>query len=236
MIGATTDLVNQNKRTFTYGWLSFVIIPAGLLAIGLVLFVTIQPVQVLPRMELAPGFTFIDENGEQVTSEDMRGKFALYTFGYSGCSAPCSDPNLAMRQIQDALPEIDTQGIPVQLVTISFDAKHDDPQQLRAYAARLGADQSTWRFLTGDPTRLKNAIGGGFGVYYNQNDDNSLVFDPVFVLVDGNGIVRARYRTAAPEPETIGKHLELAATEVRNSQGAGRLAYEAAHLFLCYAQ
>jgi protein SCO1/2 len=236
-MGATTDLVNQNARTVPpYRWLPFVIIPAGLLAIGLVLFVTLQPVQVLPRMELAPGYTLVDQHGNQVTSEDMRGQFTIYTFGYSGCLAPCVDPNLAMSEIQAALPAIDTKGVPVRLVTISFDAEHDGSEKLAAYAARLGADDSVWRFLTGGPARLKNAIGGGFGVYYQRNNDGSFIFDPMFVLVDGNGIVRARYRTATPEIETIARHLELAATEVQNSQGAGRLAYEAAHLFLCYAQ
>ncbi len=236
MMGATTELVNPNPPIFTYRWLLLIVIPAALLAIGLILFVTIQPVQVLPRMELAPGYTLTDANGKQATSEDMRGQFTLYTFGYSGCVAPCQDPNLAMKQIQDALPGINTQGIPVRLVTMSIDEKHDSPEQLRAYAARLGADASTWRFLTGDPTRLKNTIGGGFSVFYQQESDGSFTFAPMFVLVDGNGIVRARYRTAAPEIATISKHLELMATEVRNSQGAGRLAYEAAHLFLCYAQ
>lgn len=235
-MGATTDLVSQTSQKPTYHWLWFLVISAALLAIGLVLFITIQPVQVLPRMELAPGYSFIDQHGAQVTSEDMRGQFTLYTFGYSGCISPCNDPNLAMREIQAALPGIDTQGLPVQLVTISFDAERDTPEGLAAYASRLGADDSQWRFLTGDATRLKNTIGGGFGVYYQQNPDGGFTFDPMFVLVDGAGIVRARYRTATPDIATIARHLELAAAEVRNSEGAGRLAYEAAHLFLCYAQ
>jgi hypothetical protein len=34
----------------------------------------------------------------------------------------------------------------------------------------------------------------------------------------------------------VARHLEVVATEAANSSGPSKLAYEAAHLFLCYAQ
>jgi protein SCO1/2 len=58
----------------------------------------------------------------------------------------------------------------------------------------------------------------------------------MFVLVDGAGIIRARYRTATPALEMLQRDIELLATEAYNSQGVLRYAYEAAHLFLCYPQ
>jgi protein SCO1/2 len=124
------------------------------------------------------------------------------------------------------------------LVTISFDPAHDTPEVLRAYAQAVGADPARWRFATGDPARLKHIIGGGFEVYYAPNDDGSYTFDPAFVLVDGWGIIRAEYhyRTLVPDTERMLRHIGVIAEEVRNSKGAARVAYEAAHLFLCYAQ
>ncbi|HXF61007.1 MAG TPA: hypothetical protein VNK95_05280, partial [Caldilineaceae bacterium] len=96
------------------------------------------------------------------------------------------------------------------------------------------AGSDRWRFITGKPEQLKTVIGGGFGVYYNRNDDGSYTFDPVFVLVDGWGIQRAVYRTPTPDPAILARDVGLLVREAQNSRGINRYAYEAAHLFLCY--
>ena len=67
-----------------------------------------------------------------------------------------------------------------------------------------------------------------------QQEDGTFKFDPAFILVDGWGIMRAEYRTAAPEVDLIMRDIDLVTTEARNSTGAARYAYEAAHLFVCY--
>jgi protein SCO1/2 len=236
MMGVTTSNPDRIKQGFSFHWWYLIVAVLAVALAGLLIFVTLQPVQVLPRMELAPGFTLIDQNGERVTSEDMRGKLTIYNFTYTHCGDGCPHTSTVMKDLQEALSEVDTRGIPVQFVTISFDPERDTPARLREYAAEVGADGTTWRLLSGDPTRLKNAIGGGFSTYYSQNEDGSFTFDPRFVLVDGNGIVRSHYRTATPDLSMMARHLEVVATEAANSSGPSKLAYEAAHLFLCYAQ
>lgn len=236
MMSVSTSHPDRIDHGFTFHWWYLVVAVLAVVLAGLLVFITLQPVQVLPRMELAPGFTLIDRNGERVTSEDMRGKLTIYNFTYTHCGDGCPKTSAVMKEMQELLHEVETQGIPVQFVTISFDPERDTPERLSEYAQEVGADETTWRILTGEPTRLKNAIGGGFGVYYSQNDDASFTFDPRFVLVDGNGIVRSHYRTATPDLAMMARHLEVVATEAANSNGATKLAYEAAHLFLCYAQ
>ena len=209
-----------------------------LAAFGLVAFVTFQPIQVLPRVQLAPGFSLIDQDGNQLTNEDLRGHFVVYNFTYSGCRAPdCPQNDLILREVQQRLGELDSVETPISLVTISFDPEHDTPEVLQAYAQSLDADTEQWHFVTGDPTMLKAIIGGGFEVYYNQEEDGSWTFSPTMVLVDGWGIVRAIYhtRTVTPDPDRILRHFEVLEEEVRNSKGVARIGYEAAHLFLCYA-
>ncbi len=139
-----------------------------------------------------------------------------------------------MRDVQEMVDGMDTGGIPFQQVTLSFDPERDTPERLLSYAESVGADRSSWHFATGDPTRLKNAIGGGFGAYYTQEEDGAFKFDPMFVLVDGWGIIRAKYRTGEPDLATIERDIGMIVEEANNSEGASRVAYEAAHLFLCY--
>jgi len=193
-----------------------------------------QPIQVLPRISLSPGFALTDQDGKRLTNEDLRGHLVLYNFTYTNCVAPCPPTSAALRAVQQQLSQINTRGVPVDLVTISFDPIRDQPAQLRAYATKLGADTTNWHFVSGTPLQLKNVIGGGFGAFYQARADGAFTFDPQFVLVDGVGIIRAKYRTSALEPTIIQRDIELITAEARNSKGAAKFAYEAAHLFLCY--
>ncbi len=236
MIGKHLSATRRSRPpAMSWRWLGVGTVIA--LAVGVFAFATLQPVKVLPRMQLAPGFALTDQDGATVTNESLRGHIVLYTFGFARCDDRCAILNTTMRQVQNGLGDLDLAGVPVKLITISFDAEHDTPAVLADYARAVGADPTIWRFLTGDAIRLKHVLGGGFEVYYAPDDKGGFRFDPALVLVDWAGIVRAKYdlRTAAPEPERILEHIALLAKEARSSSGPARLAYEAAHLFLCYA-
>jgi protein SCO1/2 len=224
----------QPKRfSFKHGawlWIALALIPI----VAVLAFAILQPVKVRPRMGLAPGYVFTDTKGGEVTSEDMRGKLVFYNFTYAGCGDGCPQTTKTMAEIQKLVRGLDTGGLPVEFVTISFDPDRDTPQRLDTLAASVGADTSNWRFVTGPAERLKNVIGGGFSVFYQPDGAGGFTFDPTIVMVDGNGIVRGVYERTMPDMTTVARDVGLLATEVKNSTGPGKLVYEAAHLFLCY--
>ncbi|HNN12776.1 MAG TPA: SCO family protein [Anaerolineales bacterium] len=201
-------------------------------------FKVFQPIQVLPRMQLAPAYSLLDQNNEPFTSEATRGQFTIYTFTYTHCAEPCYNINETIQEVQSRLNEVQLDGIPVSFVTVSIDPDRDTPEVLNTYANSIGADTNVWTFATTtNKTLLKTIIGSGFETYYEEKGDGNFTFDPAFVLVDGWGIVRAEYRysTEVSNADRILRHLGVLADEVRNSKGTTKLAYEAAHLFLCYA-
>lgn len=221
------------KRYLLYGAYGFL----GFLVLGAIAFKVFQPVQVVPRIRLAPGFSLITHKGERLTNEDLRGQFVVYNFIYTGCPEPCNGLNTTMKDIQSRLNQIELGDIPVKFVTISFDPENDTSEVLTAYAEDQGANPDKWIFAsTENQTKLKTIIGGGFEAYYEENQDGTFAFDPKFVLVDGWGIIRGeyRYQTMTPDSDRILRHIGVLAEEVINSQGAATLAYEAAHYFLCY--
>jgi len=202
--------------------------------IGALAFAIFRPIQVLPRITLSPGLSLVDQNNARLTNEDLRGRIVLYNFIYTNCPAPCPQSNEPMQTMQARVRESGATDIPISLVTISFDPARDTSEKLRAFADQVGADATQWRIATGDAMRLKYALGGGFNLYYNPNADGTFTFDPLFVLVDGWGIIRAYYKTATPSVDRVTRDIRLLQDEARNSTGAARYAYEAAHLFLCY--
>jgi protein SCO1/2 len=221
------------KRSLLYGLYSL----GALLVLGAISFKVFQPVQVVPRIRLAPGFRLIDQNGERLTNEDLRGRFVLFNFSYTRCPDPCYNLDQTMHEIQDRIDEAKLGDIPMTFVTLSFDPEFDTPTIMKEYADALGADSDQWKFATSEEaTLLKYIIGGGFEAYYNQKKDGSFEMSPKFVLVDGWGIIRGeyRYQTLTPDSDRILRHIGVLAEEVKNSEGAATLAYEAAHFFLCY--
>jgi protein SCO1/2 len=202
-------------------------------------FIIRKPIKVLPRVRLAPGYILTNQDGELMNNEQFRGKLTLYNFTYTRCQPPsCRQYDYMMKEIQDRIGEVETYDLPVEFVTITFDPEHDTPEYLKEYAENLGADTSTWHFLTSDdPKQIRRVIGTGFQSYYKENAPGDFEFIPTMALVDGWGIVRGTYngRFYPADPDRILRHFNVVASEAAFSKGANKLGYEAAHLFLCFA-
>lgn len=235
MKSLTTETTVRKRPFFPKIALVWRILFAIMLVITLLLggFTTLKPVVVLPRITLAPGFNLQDQNGAQISNEHLRGGIALYNFTYSNCTDECPQTTPLMAEVQDQVAQLDTGGIPVHLVTMSIDPDVDSVEKMAAYADQYNADPDIWHFVTGSPVQLKSVIGGGFSTYYTKKD-GEVKFDPAFMLVDGNGILRAEYRTATPDSDILLRDINLLVEEAHNGTGPQKLAYEAAHLFLCY--
>jgi len=216
------------------------VIAAGAFAVlvtaGVMAFTILEPIQVLPRIRLAPGFALTDQTGATVTSEDLRGSVVLYTFTYGGCTEPCDAPESTMAEIAERIGEVDLGETEMRFVTLSFDPARDDPDALAARAQKFGADGHTWTYATAAEDQVRNIIGTGFKTWFEDRGDGTFSFDPTLILVDGWGIIRGeyRYQTLADDADRILRHIGILGEELRNSHGPNSLAYEAAHFFLCY--
>ena len=228
--GAERHSLNSRKLIWWIG------IPGALLVLGVMAFAIFEPIQVLPRIRLSPGYLLEDQAGESFTSEDVRGDIVLYTFRHSGCGDECAGLDQTMIDVRNRLGEVDMGDTDFRLVTISFDPATDTTEVLTAEADAFGADGVQWRFATGEEEHLANVVKAGFRVWYEEQDDGSFSFDPTLVLVDGWGVIRGEYeyQTIKSDADKIIHHLDILTEEIRNANGAVGLAYEAAHLFLCY--
>ena len=119
----------------------------GLLVLSAIAFKVFQPVQVVPRIRLALGFSAIDQDGQRLTNEDLSGHFVLYNFSYTRCSEHCANLNQTLQEIQSRMDEAELGDIPMTFVTISFDPEYDTPEVLGAYAESLGGLQSNGNLL-----------------------------------------------------------------------------------------
>ena len=100
----------------------------------------------------------VDQNGNTITLESLKGKPMVVDFIYTSCPGPClmetaKFANVALRLGNDL-------GSKVTLVSITVDPEHDGPKQLLDYSHQQGADEKGWYFLTGGPADVDKALAG----------------------------------------------------------------------------
>lgn len=217
-------------------WAKRTLAGLAVVLVSVLAFAVFEPIQVLPRIRLAPGFAMIDQTGEAFTSEDARGAVTLYTFTHGACGEECADTTRTLAEIASRVPgEVDLAAVDLRMVSVSFDAD-SDLEHLADLAEASGADGDLWRWAALAPEHVSTVVGSGFRVYVDELADGEFEFDQTFVLVDGWGVIRGEYQyaTLASDADRIIRHIGVLEEEIRNSHGVASFAYEAAHLFLCY--
>lgn len=181
--------------------------------------------RVLPRLRIAPGFGLQDTAGQTVSSDSLRGQTLLVTFGPAHCDDPCREWS---QLVASAMRERDTVER-VQLVWIV--AEPATSEQLAQLQASLIPTSVRWRVLGTEDARQLELVLAGFRVPRVLSTAGSSV-EPILIIVDPTGIVRAEYRVA-PQPSTLAADITALEREIRESRGLRRYWYEAAHLFTC---
>jgi protein SCO1/2 len=197
-------------------------------------FAIFEPIQVLPRIRLSPGFAFIDQNRGAFTSDDGRGALTLYAFAPADCGPRCADMHQTMKEVGEQVAHIDLGGVEFRRITVALDTS--DPEDLSVAASESGADGSSWRWVGAQPAHLRDVVGRGFRVYYEVSGAGEVDFYATYVIVDGEGVIRGEYSyaTIASDAQRLSRHIGLLGKEIRNAEGSTALLYEAAHVFLCY--
>ena len=85
----------------------------------------------LPPVRLNGEFTLTDQNDQNFSSDQLRGKYTLLMFGYTHCTDICPTALRDALQIKNMLGD----KIPVQVVLITLDPERDTPAVLANYAS-----------------------------------------------------------------------------------------------------
>lgn len=153
-----------------------------------------RDVEQLPVIRAVPEFSLTDQNGQTVTNADLRGKIWIADFIFTRCKGPCPLMTARMLEMQKAL----TKTPEVKLVSVTVDPEYDTPEVLKAYAEANFADPERWKFLTGDKAVIEKLVTEGFMQHLTE-ENGEPVHGTMFLIVDGNGMVRSARMLEDPE-------------------------------------
>jgi protein SCO1 len=142
----------------------------------------------------------VDQNGNTVSLESLKGKPMVVDFIYTTCPGPClmetaKFANVALRLGNDL-------GSKVTLVSITVDPEHDGPKQLLAYSHQQGADEKGWYFLTGGPADVDKALAG-FKLARQIQPDGSVGHLIAMMLIGPDGRIVREYNGEAVRAQDI---------------------------------
>lgn len=141
-----------------------------------------------------PNFAFTDQDGEQFSSESLKGKIYVADFFFTSCGNPTLCPRMSaeMQRVQEVYK--DEEGI--KLISFTVDPVKDTPEVLKEYAQRYDARLDQWHFLTGNKKDIYSLAYEGFKV--SAMEENVTILPDFlhaikFILVDQQGRVRGYY-------------------------------------------
>lgn len=137
-------------------------------------------------------FTFINQDGNQVTQQDVLGKVYVVEYFFTTCPGICPKMNTNMKKIYEEYKEEPD----FLILSHTCDPDNDHPAKLRQYADSLKVDTKKWVFLTGKKDSLYNTARVSYLLddpkNNAQNIDEQFLHTQFFALVDKNGNVRKK--------------------------------------------
>ncbi|WP_025132058.1 SCO family protein [Pseudomonas sp. PH1b] len=122
--------------------------PTALIDAGIIL---------LPQSRTLPAVKMLDQDGQPVVIDELKGKWSLLFFGYTFCPDICPTTLAQLRQIKSELPKESVDKL--QVILVSVDPNRDTPQQLKQY---LGYFDKDFKGLTAssveDLQKIANAV------------------------------------------------------------------------------
>jgi protein SCO1/2 len=163
------------------------------LSLALVLLAACAPKPDLPKLYPVPPTTLVNERGERVSLDTLKGNVVVYDFIFTSCRGTCPIMTNNMR----ALTPLVDKDAPVRFVSISVDPAHDTPAVLSQYAARVRNDPR-WTFLTGDRHIIVDLSVKGFKLTAGDPmpGGEPLLHSSKFAVADKQGIIRGYYDAA----------------------------------------
>jgi protein SCO1/2 len=152
------------------------------------------PVADVPVWGTLPEFDLVNQDAEPYGTQQLEGRPWIADFIFTHCPGRCPMLTREMSRLQTELRGRGWDD--VMLVSISVDPESDTPDALAAYAAKHGAKQDGWQFLTGTRDGIWSLSVDGFKLAVAEIEDTGqgpIVHSNRFVLADGQRQIRGYY-------------------------------------------
>lgn len=143
------------------------------------------------RYHTIPAFKLVNEKGDTLSSDQLKGKIYVTDFFFTSCPGICPKMTNQLKRVQESF----LGNKDIKIVSISVDPIHDTPEELTKYAKLNGANPEQWYFFTGNKDTIYTLAQQGFYLSAGEEKGSSEAFvhSDKLVLVDKEGRIRGYY-------------------------------------------
>ncbi len=147
----------------------------------------------IPPVSFVKSFSFTNQDGKEVTGNDVAGKVYVAEYFFTHCEGICPMMNNNMKLVYEQFRN-DTNFL---ILSHTSDPDRDSVGQMKKYADSMGVDTRQWIFLTGAKQSLYNMARDSYTIDDPANNlksiDDQFIHSQFWALVDKNGDVRKIY-------------------------------------------
>ncbi len=146
-----------------------------------------------------PDFSLVNQQGDSVSWDDLRGKVVVADFFFTNCPTICPRLTTNMRWVEQSMNNSRRVGDKtpefIHFLSFSIDPERDSVPRLKQWADRFQVNPGQWWLLTGNKKEIYDlAINEmKIGVVDGEGVDTSFIHTDHFVLIDSNRHVRGYY-------------------------------------------
>ncbi|MEX2565710.1 MAG: SCO family protein [Cyclobacteriaceae bacterium] len=141
--------------------------------------------------KIAP-FELINQDGERVNNETVKGKVYVADFFFTSCPTICPIMKKEMLRVYEKFNNTPD----FKILSHTIDPEYDSVALLKDFSLRLGVENSnTWNFLTGDQEHIFELGQTSYltTAMENKDEPGGFLHSGAFVLVDQMGRIRGVY-------------------------------------------
>lgn len=140
-----------------------------------------------------PDFSFVNQDGDTLTQQDVAGKIYVADFFFSTCPTICPLMKTQMLRIHEKYKDNDS----LVILSHSINPRYDTPEVLKLYKEKLGVTSSQWQFLTGAQTDVYKLAQNSYLTSALEDssavEEGGFIHSGAFVLIDKDRHIRAIY-------------------------------------------
>jgi len=140
-----------------------------------------------------PDFSFVNQDGDTLTQQDVKGKVYVADFFFSTCPTICPLMKTQMLRIYERYKDNDS----LMILSHSINPRYDTPEVLKQYREKLGVHSTQWQFLTGTQTDVYKLAQNSYLTSALEDssavDEGGFIHSGAFVLIDKDRHIRAIY-------------------------------------------
>ncbi|MDX2002961.1 MAG: SCO family protein [Chitinophagales bacterium] len=145
-----------------------------------------------------PFFKFVNQLGDTITADSLKGKIVIADFFYTTCPGMCIQLTSSMERVQNMLAKNEAIKTPYLLLSHTVNPANDSVPVLKSYAQTHHVDPEKWWLLTGKQEELYALATQFYKLPAMQVNPDSALIEPFvhserFAVLDKEGRIRGYF-------------------------------------------